>query len=162
MRLLRLSERLYQYDFDVVYKPGSENQVADMLSRLPAREFESNEYNSESEPTTHTEPSEASADLGASERTGTSNYSKQAFLDVESEEESFQHATIFGSPTLQLISPEQLAESTNNDPPLAIVKQFVLQAWPKKKPTDPQLCTYFAVKDEPYHSRGLIFRGSDP
>ena len=89
MRLLRWSERVYQYDFHVVYKPGNENLVVDMLSRLPAREFESNEYNSESEPTTHTEPSETSADLGASVRTGTTIHSKQAFLDLESEDESF-------------------------------------------------------------------------
>ncbi len=125
-----------------------------MLSRLPAREFEAS--NSESEQPIHTEVPET----GTSDRIDTSDRLKQARLDLESEEESFQLATIFGSPTLQLISPEQLAESTNNDPPLAIVKQFVLQSWPKKKPTDPQLRSYFSVRDELSHSRGVIFRGT--
>ena len=35
LRIYRWSDRLQQYDFDVVYRPGSMNQVADMLSRLP-------------------------------------------------------------------------------------------------------------------------------
>ena len=95
MRLLRWSERLYQYDFDVVYKPGSENQVADMLSPLPARDFEPS--NSESAQPIHTEVPET----GTSGRIDSSDRWKQARLDLESEEESFQLATIFGSPTLQ-------------------------------------------------------------
>ena len=35
MRLLRWSDRLHQYNFDVVYRPGSENSVPDLLSRAP-------------------------------------------------------------------------------------------------------------------------------
>ena len=35
LRIYRWSDRLQQYDFDVIYRPGSMNQVADMLSRLP-------------------------------------------------------------------------------------------------------------------------------
>ena len=33
MRLLRWSDRLYQYNFNVVYRPGKHNSVADLLSR---------------------------------------------------------------------------------------------------------------------------------
>ena len=33
MRLLRWTERIHQYNYDVVYRPGKENCVADMLSR---------------------------------------------------------------------------------------------------------------------------------
>jgi len=36
MRLLRWADRLSEYQFDVCYKPGSDNAVADLLSRSEA------------------------------------------------------------------------------------------------------------------------------
>ena len=37
MRLLRSADRLHQYNFDVVYRPGKENNVADLLSRATTK-----------------------------------------------------------------------------------------------------------------------------
>jgi len=37
MRLLRWADRLQQYDFDVVFRPGRDNHLPDLLSRSPAR-----------------------------------------------------------------------------------------------------------------------------
>ena len=37
MRLLRWAERLSEYQFDVVYRPGADNALADLLARSEAK-----------------------------------------------------------------------------------------------------------------------------
>ena len=38
MRLMRWADRLHQYSFEIVYRPGKENSVADSLSRTMSAE----------------------------------------------------------------------------------------------------------------------------
>ena len=106
MRLLRWADRLAEYDFAVQYKPGSENVVADVLSRSPAK-------------TNSTDESEPTEDI----------------------------QTIFGSPTLSVISQKDLAAATSSDPILQEILKYTIEGWTKSC-SNPALKRYHSIKDE--------------
>ena len=124
MRLLRWADRLHQYNFDVVYRPGKENNVADLLSRAVQSLV----------------PSQVSS------------------VEINADLQTLN--TIFGSPALRAISPQELAAATYSDPILQQVLEHISNGWPKQRPNIPELHSFFQVQEELTTANGCIFRGN--
>lgn len=127
LRLHRWCDRLYQYTFDILYRPGRENHVADCLSRS----YDDTE-------------SEHSANVAAVAAAGVS--------DVTSSDANTHDgliATIFGSVGTDVITLQSVGRATASDDQLSRVREYIINGWPTKKSAVPNdLHTYYAVRDE--------------
>ena len=131
MRLLRWAERLNEYQFDMVYRPGEQNCVADMLSRN---------------------------DGGAAQVP--QQQLAQSRMDSHVDEESeLQIRTIFGNEALAAIDAASIAQKTAKDNELEKVQQYLHHRWPQRAQVPKQLLPYFEVRGELSSSNGIIFRG---
>ena len=119
LRLHRWADRLFQYTFSVVYRPGKQNVVADCLSRA----FESTVSLS-------VVPSGQISD------------------DVE-DDDDIAIQTIFGNLATSVVTLEMVAAATSADPDLQRVLQHVLHGWPSSKPeVASELRPFFDVQAE--------------
>ncbi len=122
MQISRWSCRLMKYNYDVVYKSGDENKVADALSRLPLKADET-EY------------------------------------DVEDE----VICQVVLKNMRECISITRLKQAVNNDKVHNIVKQYIVNGWPRKlsniDPKDAEILKPFhCVKDELTVCNDIIMR----
>ena len=154
MRLLRWADRLQQYDYEIQYRPGSDNVVADLLSRSCET----------SEPDLHSNSSGSHHNLTKSVKTSNSNHciidlSHIDAITYMNSEEDLQLNSVFGSPALASISPKRLAEATAADPLLQSVITLTQTSEWKSKPSNSELLPYYRVREELSFINGTLFRG---
>ena len=154
MRLLRWADRLQQYDYEIQYRPGSDNVVADLLSRSCET----------SEPDLHSNSSGSHHNLTKSVKTSNSNHciidlSHIDTITYMNSEEDLQLNSVFGSPALATISPKRLAEATAADPLLQSVITLTQTSEWKSKPSNSELLPYYRVREELSFINGTLFRG---
>ena len=143
MRLLRWTERLQEYNYDIVFRPGKDNSVADFLSR-PVQNNSRGEGNSDTQ------------------SNNTSALSKNESFDETSDvraDEKFLN-TIFGTEALRAINRKELADATKTDQMLKLIRMFINNGWSSKKSANPDLSAYWDVRDELSIVEECIFRSS--
>ena len=144
MRLLRWADRLQQYDYDIQYRSGPDNVVADLLSRS----CDSSGPDNPNGP----DHSVQSADLS----------DWPDFMETNEEPsppEDLQLNSVFGSPALATITPKRLAEVTAADSLLqTVISRVQTSAW-NCKPTNSELLPYYLVRQELSFINGVLFRG---
>ncbi|MFZ1075317.1 MAG: reverse transcriptase family protein [Minisyncoccia bacterium] len=94
MRLLRWADRLQQYDYEIQYRPGVDNVVADLLSRS----CDSSESESSASESSKSESSKSESSKFESSESSADN---EGF-------DTFQMGSVFGSPALSTITQQQL------------------------------------------------------
>ena len=128
LRLHRWSDRLFQYTFDVRYRPGRENSVADCLSRS----FDDSD-------------SAKAADVAAAHTAAA--VSETDFADPDTDDRVI--ATIFGSLGTAVITLQAVAVATAADEQLSRVRKFVVEGWPmNKRAISADLHAFYAVREE--------------
>lgn len=131
LRLHRWADRLLQYDFDVVYKPGKDNVVSDCLSRAYEDKY--------------TAPPPAATEEVTSSQT---------------DDEDAWIQTLFGSLSKQIVSFEAVAAATDADPILRTVRDYVINGWPTdRRQLSPDMRVYFSFQHELSVSGNCIVRG---
>lgn len=120
LRLHRWADRLFQYDFSVVYRPGKLNIVADCLSRaFPV-------------PRPRLLPPAPPGEVSP------------AVVD----EDDVMIQTIFGHLATSVVTLDMVVAATDTDVELQQIMQFVVQGWPAKKNMPPTTSPFFQVRDE--------------
>jgi hypothetical protein len=120
LRLHRWADRLFQYDFSVVYRPGKFNVVADCLSRA----FDTAAMTPEVQ-------------------------SKCDDVIDESNHDDGLVQSIFGNLATPVVTLEAVAVATTVDPDLPQVMLFVRQGWPTAKSAlPPALRPYYDLRAE--------------
>ena len=120
MRLMRWADPLHQYNFNVVYRPGKENDVANMLSRSMQRSS-----------TASSEQNDSAAE--------------QQIISKK-----------FGCAALQAITEEYLPREPKQDQTLDTVCQCISTGWPKQRPTEPELHSFYKVQNELTAGSGCV------
>lgn len=129
LRLHRWSDRLFQYTFDVLYRPGRENHVADWLSRS----FDDTEPTLPTPTTTVAPTAEALSDDDVS--------------DIDSDDRII--ATVFGAIGTAVITLPAVGQATALDDQLSRVRDFILNGWPVEKRAVPaDLRTFYGLREE--------------
>jgi hypothetical protein len=130
LRLHRWSDRLYQYNFTVVYRPGCYNVVADCLSRAYP----------ENAPTV------------------ASTHESAAMFTVTSDDDNIDAAiqTIFGTLATSVVTMDAVANATDADSVLTAVRQYIIDGWPESKhDVAPNVRPFFDIQTE----LSLVFDG---
>jgi hypothetical protein len=138
---------LYQYSFDIQYRPGRENVVADTLSRShEATPVAVGRQALDSQPTDNTTASEPvqSADQGAE------IVNRPATVAEISEDVADDGLvqTVFGALGTSVITLDQVAAATDADPHLPLLRQYIISGWPAKSQLSPALKPFWAVQSE--------------
>jgi hypothetical protein len=129
LRLHRWSDRLFQYTYDVHFRSGRENSVADCLSRS----FDDSD-------------SAIAADVAVA-YTAAAAVSETDFAYPDTDDRVI--ATIFGSLGTAVITLQAVGVATAADEQLPRVRKFVVEGWPMNKRTIPaDLHAYYAVREE--------------
>jgi transposase InsO family protein len=120
LRLHRWADRLLQFNFSVVFRPGKDNVVADCLSRS---------YSDNDTPTMSS-PSASSA------------------VDPDDEDEQLIQ-TVFGSIATPVVTLEAVAAATDADDVLRTVRDYVINGWPNdRRNLRAEIRMYFDVQHE--------------
>lgn len=128
LRLHRWSDRLFQYTFDVVFRPGRENRVADWLSR------------SFDEIETAMPATDAITVIDES-------LSDNGIPDADLDDHLI--ATVFGTIGAAVITLPAVAQATASDDQLSRVRNFIINGWPtEKRAVQDDLRTFYDIRDE--------------
>ena len=126
LRLHRWSDRLFQYTFDVVFRPGRDNHVADCLSRS----FD-----------------DVNTELPIATPTTTEATSDDNVSDVEADDRIV--STIFGSIGIAVVTLSAVGQATTADDQLSRVRLYIINGWPVDKRAVPaDLRLFYTVRDE--------------
>lgn len=129
LRLHRWSDRLFQYTFDVQFRPGRDNRVADCLSRS----FDDVEN---AQPAAAKEVAENATVISVDDFSG-------------ADTDDGVIATIFGSIGTAVVSLPAVGVATASDDCLSRVRDFVINGWPAKKSAVPaDLRKFYAMREE--------------
>jgi hypothetical protein len=121
LRLHRWSSRLLRYSFDVVFKPGAENVVADCLSRA---------YVPESSMTSSDVPEADTA------------WDDDAAAAIQS---------VFGGLGVPVVSRAEVAQATAADPVLTAIMGYIVEGWPSEIPSElerPETASLYSCRHE--------------
>jgi transposase InsO family protein len=147
LRLHRWCDRLYQYSFDLQYKPGRDNVVADTLSR--SHEASPAAIDRQARDGQPTDNATASGQVRSADQ-DVETVNQPATVAEISEDAADDRLvqTIFGALGTSVITLDQVAVATDADPHLPTLRQYIVSGWPAKGQLPSALKPFWAVRSE--------------
>ncbi|XP_064630897.1 uncharacterized protein K02A2.6-like [Lineus longissimus] len=137
-RLDRMFQKIGGYNFELVYRPGSEMILSDVLSRLP-------------NPSNNTE-----VKLATRVHSVAADVVPETYQDQEIEGDTINQDLVHCG----IYKPQQLRDLTSSDPVLQQLSEYIWRGWPAKQHDLPApLRQFWSYRDELAIEDGILFKG---